>query len=423
MSAAFGQRLSTAGMTVDTTTLLTELMLTPDGRADPYPRYAAVREHTPAFRFPVGPMVVVTRYEDCQAILRDGRFGKGGAGLADSAAGREGKQRRRQSRPRVKASLLHMDPPEHTRLRRLVSLAFTPRTVERLRPGIVRLTDDLLDGFAGEVDVVAELADLLPVAVIGEMLGVPQEMREDLRPLVRDLVLSVEPGATADALERAWRASEAIGERFGSLIDERRRAPSEDLLSELVHVEEHGDRLDRGELVALIALLFGAGYETTTNLIGNGLLALLDHPDEMRRLRDDRSLLASAVDEMLRWDSPVQALARTALDDVQLYDVDVRTGETVALMIGCANRDPRAFHEPERFDIGRQGPAPVSFGAGIHYCIGAALARAEGQVAVDRMLDRFPTIEPAWGDERPRFRGIVVRGLEALPVLVGEHRP
>ena len=404
---------------IDPNALLAEVMLTPDGRADPYPRYAAIREQVAAFRSTIG-VVVVTRYEDCQWVLHDARFGKGESRAAWKRHGLTEQQwierypalgRRRAS------SLLDMNPPDHTRLRRLVSKAFTPRTVEQLRPDIVRLTDGLLDQFDGTIDVIRDLARVLPITVIGKMLGVPPSDRADLYPLVRDLVRTIEPGASLEQLDAGERASEAIAARFTELISERRLAPTDDLLSELVHVEERDDRLSQAELVSTIALLFGAGFETTTNFIGNGLLALLDHPAQLQRLREDRSLLGIAVEELLRWDTPVQAAGRTALEDVDLHGLEVRSGEQVALMLGSANRDPRTFDDPDQLDIARVGPPPMSFGSGIHRCLGAALARAEGQVVLDRLLDRFPVIEPAWGAERPRFAdSIILRGLETLPI-------
>jgi cytochrome P450 len=218
-------------------------------------------------------------------------------------------------------------------------------------------------------------------------------------------------------LEAAAAAARSITARFEDLIAERRARPTDDLLSELVHVEEEGDQLTHDELLSTVILIYGAGFETTTNLIGNGLLALLDHPDQMRRLREDRSLLKTAVDELLRWDSPVQLDGRQAFEGLEVNGVAVEAGQQVVTMLGSANRDPRVFDDPDRLDVGREGLAPLSFGSGIHYCLGASLARAEGQVVFERLLDRFGVIEPAWGDERPRYRdSIVLRGLESLPV-------
>ena len=404
----------------DADALLAEILLTPEGKADPYTRYAVIREQAPAFRSAMG-MVVVGRYDECQWVLRDPRFGKSDEvvprwdvhGLTEDEWLARFPDFDRDSR----RSMLGLNPPDHTRLRSLVSKAFTPRTVERLRPRIVTLTDEILDRVDGEVDVITELALPLPMTVIGEMLGVPKSERIELQPLVRAVVVTLEFNATLEQLEAAQAAAKEINARFEDLIAHRREHPTDDLLSGLVHVEEEGDQLSHDELLSTVMLLFAAGFETTTNLIGNGLLALLDHPDELRRLRGDRSLLRTAVEELLRWDSPVQLDGRAAFEDLDVRGVEVHAGEQVVTMLGSANRDPRMFDEPDRFDVGRDGAAPMSFGSGIHYCLGAALARAEGQVVFDRLLDRFEQLEPAWGDVRPSYRdSIVLHGLESLPV-------
>jgi cytochrome P450 len=255
------------------------------------------------------------------------------------------------------------------------------------------------------------------MAVIGEMLGVPAADQVTLQPLIRTAVATLEFDPPLEVLEAAAVAARAITAQFEELITERRVRPTGDLLSELIHVEEEGDQLTHDELVSTVILIYGAGFETTTNLIGNGLLALLDHPDQLQRLHDDRSLMKSAVEELLRWDSPVQLDGRRAFEDVEVAGFAVEAGEEVITMLGSANRDPRVFDDPDRFDVGRDGPAPMSFASGIHYCLGASLARAEGQVVFEQLLDRFATIEPAWGDDRPRYRdSIVLRGLETLPV-------
>jgi cytochrome P450 len=300
-----------------------------------------------------------------------------------------------------------------------VAKAFTPKTVEQLRPDVARLTARLLDGFegGGVVDVIPELALRLPIAVISQMLGVPEAYWPELQPLVRAAVASLEIDTTLEQLESAARAGQGIAARFEGLIAERRERPTDDLLSELVHVEEQGDQLDHDELIATVILLFAAGFETTTNLIGNGLLALLDHPEQLQRLRDDRTLLGTAVEELLRWDSPVQVDGRMAWEDLDVHGVPVRAGEQVVTLLGAANRDPRAFDDPDRFDVGRTTSKLMSFGAGIHFCLGAPLARTEGRIVFEQLLDRFRVIEPGWGDDRPRYReSIVLRGLESLPV-------
>jgi len=405
---------------VDVNALLAEIFLTPEGKNDPYPRYAAIREHAPVFRSDFG-LVVLSRYEDCQWALRDPRLGKGGPidaweqyGLTEAEWTARFGDLGSGSR-----SMLGLDPPDHTRLRKLVAKAFTPRTVENLRPDIERLTDELLDGMDGVVDVIAALALPLPMAVISQMLGIPADESAVLQPHVRTATQLLEFNPSLDALDAAAGSNRVIVEHLEALIAARRTHPTDDLLSELIHVEEAGDQLSHDELLATVMLLFGAGFETTTNLIGNGLLALLDHPDQLQRWRDDRALTKPAVEELLRWDSPVQIDGRVLFEDVELHGVPVASGEQFATLLGAANRDPRMFDEPERFDVGRIGPAPMSFGAGIHFCLGAALARAEGHVVFERLLDRFPVIEPGWSD-RPVYRDtIVLHGLESLPVRVG----
>ena len=405
---------------VDVNALLAEIFLTPEGKNDPYPRYAAIREHAPVFRSDFG-LVVLSRYEDCQWALRDPRLGKGGPfdaweqyGLTEA----EWTARFGDLGPGSR-SMLGLDPPDHTRLRKLVAKAFTPRTVENLRPDIERLTDELLDGMDGVVDVIAALALPLPMAVISQMLGIPADESAVLQPYVRTATQLLEFNPSLDVLDAAAGSNRVIVEHLEALIAARRAHPTDDLLSELIHVEEAGDQLSHDELIATVMLLFGAGFETTTNLIGNGLLALLDHPDQLQRLRDDRSLMKTAVEELLRWDSPVQIDGRMLFEDLDLHGVHLAAEEQFVTLLGAANRDPRMFDEPERFDVGRIGPAPMSFGAGIHFCLGAALARAEGHVVFERLLDRFPAIEPAWSD-RPVYRDtIVLHGLESLPVRVG----
>ncbi len=324
--------------------------------------------------------------------MRDPRFGKGEPGPIWQQYDMTEAQwhERFEDFTKQTSSMLGMDPPDHTRLRRLVAKAFTPKTVEKLRPSIERLTDELLDRCVGDVDVIAVLAVAVPMSVIGEMLGVPVSMRDELQPHIRAAVATLELNPTLEQLDAAAIAATEAANRFDELIAERRQAPTDDLLSELVHVEEQGDQLSHAELISTIMLIFGAGFETTTNLIGNGLLALLDHPAELQRLRDDPSLMPTAIEELLRWDSPVQMDGRKAFEDVELHGVEVKAGGEVITLLGAANRDPRAFDDPERFDVGRNGAQPMSFGAGIHFCLGAPLARAEGRVVFERLLAPVP---------------------------------
>ena len=399
----------------DADALLMELVATPEGRADPYARYATLRCLSPVHRSGFG-FWVLTRYDDCQHLLRHPNVGKDFS-QAVSALGLSEEHQAEQAVFRDDHSnMLFADPPDHTRLRGLASRAFTPRTVEALRPQVVALVDELIDGFGGgEVDVMDALAFPLPVTVIGEMLGVPVEDRARFRPLVRASTALLELTITPEALTEATAASATMEQYFTELVAERRARPRDDLLTKLIHAEDEGDRLSEIELVSTAILLFAAGFETTTHLIGNGLLALLQHPDQLARLRHDRALVRPAVEELLRYDSPVQITARTAYEDIGIAGHTVPSGTTVLALLGAANRDPARFTDPERFDVGRsEGPA-LSFGSGIHYCLGAALARLEGQIVLDRLLERFATWELVGGQPQHRD-SLTLRGLVDLRV-------
>ncbi len=403
---------------IDADTLLVELVATPEGRADPYSRYAALRTHAPVHRSSLG-FWVLTRYDDCQQLLRDSRVGKDFSGAAD-ALGLSEEQRDEQAAFRNDHSnMLFADPPDHTRLRGLATRAFTPRTVEALRPSIVTLVDDLLDGFGdGEVDVMDALAFPLPVTVIGEMLGVPAEDRPRFRPLVRASTAVLELAITPEALSEATAASAEMEQYFAALVTERRARPQDDLLTQLIEAEDKGDQLSEYELISTAILLFAAGFETTTHLIGNGLLALLRNPDQLERLRHDRALLRPAVEELLRYDSPVQITARTAYEAIEIAGHTIEPGTAVLALLGAANRDPQRFREPDRLDVARSEGSSLSFGSGIHYCLGAALARLEMGIVLDRLLDRFPTWELV-GDQ-PRHRdSLTLRGLVDLRISFG----
>jgi cytochrome P450 len=396
--------------------LLLELFSTPEGRADPYSRYARMRSEGPMFWSSL-EMWVSTRFEDCQLVLRDPRFGKREDEGVDERFSMNTFSPEQMDFLRQRRSMLFMNPPDHTRLRGLVSKAFTPRTVERLRPEIVTLVDDLLEKFPqGEpVDVISALAFPLPVAVIGRMLGVPAEDWPRFQSVMRNVTVLLEPMIPPDQLELAFAGQLELDAYFRELLAERRRQPQDDLISHLLAVEEGSDRLSELELISTATLLFGAGFETTTNLIGNGLYALLTHPEQLARLRSDRSLMRLAVDELLRFDSPVQIDGRQARENVDVGGYMVEEGAGVVTLLGAANRDPAHFSDPDRLDVTRDEGPPMSFGSGIHYCLGAALARAEGQVVFDRLLERFSRIELA--DEHPARRDrITLRGLLELPV-------
>jgi len=391
----------------------------PAFREDPYAVYARLREQDPVHQSPLG-IWVLSRYADCASILRDPRASSDARNsdqykaFEQQAALDPDAQLFAETRP-----FLFMDPPDHTRLRRLVSKAFTPRVVERLRPRVEAIVGELLDGVAerGEMDVIANLAYPLPVTVISEMLGVPPEDHERFKQWSSELAHSLDPQMTPnpELMQRQQAAADAFRDYFRGLLAERRAEPRDDLLSALVQADEAGDTLTEEELLTTCILLLIAGHETTVNLIGNGLLALLRWPDEQRRLRDDPSLARSAVEELLRYDPPVQMTVRTALDDIAVGGHTIEKGVQAVVLLGSASRDPAEFAEPDRLDITRAENRHIAFGLGIHFCLGAPLARVEGEIALREVLSRFAGLELA--AERPVYKpNIVLRGLESLPV-------
>lgn len=407
-------------------TLAMELLAgVPDVVANPHDHYRALRDIAPIHRMELPgdiTLTVLTRYEDCKAVLASHHFGTPGSGLQDDERRARGFGLFGDELPPLPIEttppMLFLNPPDHTRIRGLFSRAFTPRRVEALRPHIDELVAGVLDPLrdGGEVDLLDVLGFPLPVAVIGELVGVPREDWPRFRRLVRDAAASLELNAGAEVLTRSREAMEEMGGYFDELITERKARPTEDLLSALIQVEDRGDRLTREELIANVILLFAAGFETTTNLIGNGIATLCTHRDELRRVQADRSLLPTMVEEILRYESPVQLTGRGALVDTTLPDGSpVRAGQVVLTLLGAANRDPNRFEDPERFDIGRTDNAPLSFAWGIHHCLGASLARAEGQSVFAGFFDRFADVELL--DDPPHWRrSLTLRGLDDLRV-------
>ncbi len=388
--------------------------LLPEFHANPYPFYHRLRAADPVHRTPMG-LWVLTRYDDVVSVMRDPRFGRDG--FDQILANVYGEDTTNESRPR---SMLFRDPPDHTRLRGLVSQAFTPRVIERMRSYIQDIVDRLLDQVqnANAMDVIADLAYPLPVTVICEMLGVPTDAHAGIRQWSADLVRSLDAiGMPTDegVVQQGRTARRAMLDYFRGLIPERRQTPRDDLLSLLIAAEEQGDRLTEGELLLTCNLLFVAGHETTVNLIGNGLLALLNHPDQLAKLRADPTLLPGAVEELLRYDSPVQRTGRITNTDVELAGRKIAKGSVVVTAIGAANRDPAHFPDPDRLDIMRRDNRHIAFGFGIHFCLGAPLARLEGQIAIDTLLRRMPGLRLA--TSTPEWReSSTLRGLKTLPV-------
>ena len=394
-----------------------ELFKTTEGRRDPYAAYHQIRELSPVHRSDELHVWLLSRYDDCAAALRDPRLGKDYVRTMDV---RRPNWRERRSMARGELSMLNTDGPYHTRLRKLVSKAFTPRSIEALRPRIAAMVDGYLDVLAesGGGDLMSLVAFPLPVQVIGELLGVPDSGRPQFRELVRDVTAVFEVGATDEQLDRADAASAVTEDYFRGLIDAKRGRPDDNLLSSLVNASDGGDRLTDDELITLANLLFIAGFETTTNLIGNGMVALFDHPDQMRLLREHPAACAELADELLRYDGTAQLSTRFVKEDIAFGDHTIPAGETVFTLLGAGNHDPGRYADPDRLDLTRTQIRPLSFGGGVHFCLGAALARMEIDVFFTRTFARFSTVELA-GEVVFRDR-LTLRGVPDLQITVRE---
>jgi len=386
---------------------------------NPYPAYAAMRDREPYFDESARSWVL-TRYSDIQPVLRSPHFSQ--AGFAERIERALGKGPLTEC---LGQWLLFRDPPHQARLRALASQAFTPGAVERLRETIQRTVDDLLSQTrpVGRMDVIADLAYPLPVLVICALLGVPAADRGGFAAWSATLAESLDALSTHEdqIIRRGNAAVAGLDAYFRDLVSHRRGALGDDLLSELIVARYGADRLTEDELIATCILLFFAGHETTVNLIGNGLLALLRHPRELQRLLDDPHLIGNAVEEILRFDSPVQRTARTLEHDTWIGGQCAQRGQRVMLLLGAANRDPQRFAEADRLDIARtDAKHHLSFGGGIHYCVGAPLARLEAQIAIETLLRRLPGLRLV--DATPSWRHtFLLRGLRSLPVTFTAH--
>jgi cytochrome P450 len=388
---------------------------------DPYDQYRRLRELRPVHESPLGPWTL-TRYDDCSRLLRDPSLSVdeqhsayNGREEMFAAAGVE-------RRNRGQRAILNIDPPDHTRIRRLVSKAFTPRRVEALLPRVQQLVDGMLDDAEarGDMDVIADLAFPLPFAVISEMLGMPQADALSLREWSHTLVTSLEPLTSPEEIPKMMHASDNMVAHVDAAIEWKRREPADDLLSAMIAAEEEGDRLKPDELRDQVILLFVAGHETTVNLIGNGTLALLRNPDQLALLRAQPDLIGNAIEELLRYDSPVQFTRRIALEPLEIDGNHIEPGSFIFTILGAANHDPEHFGpDADSLDLTRRdAPHHISFGGGIHHCLGAVLARAEARIAIGSVVARFPALEVA--TDEPAWNGrLVLRGLDALPVTLG----
>jgi cytochrome P450 len=394
--------------------------LDPSFRADPYPTYARLRAEDSVHHAPWGGWLV-SRYADCVAMLKDARASSDmSASPAYQRAREQGLFDPDEALARTPPFLI-LDPPDHTRLRGLVSKAFTPKAIEQARPRVQRIVDELLDCAAERrrVELIEEIAYPLPVQAICGMLGVPPEDHETFAGWSRLLSQAMDPQPITPPETIAARrdAGNAFAQYFRDLIAERRKRPGDDLLSKLIAVEEAGDVLSEDELISTCILLLAAGHETTVSLIGNGVLALLRHPEELRRLQHGRSLARSAVEEVLRYDAPVQFAIRTAKEGIELDGHVIAEGDQLLLLLASANRDATQFPEPDRFDVTRNESRHLAFGHGIHFCLGAPLARLEGELFFATLARRFSRV--SLRTEAPQYApNIVNRRLAELPIEV-----
>jgi unspecific monooxygenase len=386
--------------------------------ADPYPAYAELRASSPVLYDDATDHWLVSRYEDVNALLRDRRFGRTYLHVASHD------DMGRPSPPDwhapfwdlINAGILDMEPPDHTRVRRLVAKAFTPRFVESLRPRVQSIVDGLIDDVAGagEFDLLPTIAEPLPVTVIAEMLGIPEADRRHLRPWSADICKMYELNPQVASQQDAVRASTEFSEYLRELARERRNASGEDLISLLARVVDQEEALTEDELVGTCVLLLNAGHEATVNSTLIGWWTLFRHPDQLRRLREDRSLLPRAIEELLRFDTPLQMFERWVLEPFELHGHPIAKGAELGLIFGSANRDPDVFERPDELDLGREPNPHLTFGAGIHFCLGAPLGRLELQTSFTTLLDRFPRLELV---EEPRWKpNYIIRGLEGLRV-------
>ena len=394
---------------------------TPEARADPYPMYRELLAHNPVSWNSILQTWVFTRYEDVDAILTHQHTSADRRSGSNTFA--EMQRKYIEDNPKdlfVRApTMLTSDPPEHTRLRRLVSKAFTPRAVEDLRPRIQNIVDELLTDVAGkgEMDLVHALGYPLPVIVIAELLGVPTEDRGKFKEWSDDIVASLGgPFTPQDVLQTAAKARGELDQYLSGVIEDRRKNPRDDLISGLIAAEDEGTVLSTEEIYSTTILLLVAGNETTTHLIDNGMLALLKNPDQVEILRDDPSLIGSAVEELLRFIGPVQATGRTIKEDLEVGGQAMKARDSAFVLLGAANHDPAKWgDDAHKLDVTRNPVDHVGLGDGIHFCLGAPLARAEAQIAIGTLIERFPKLklavdEPEWGGT------FIIRGVKSLPL-------
>lgn len=392
----------------------------PRFNANPYPTYHRLRSEDPVHRYFVGGDWIVTRYADVKAVLKS-------VCVRTDDRPKSIQERNKYLQEQgnnlntlaytTSRFLFYMNPPDHTRLRVLVSKGFSPVVVERMRPHIQAIVDELLDKVRhqGSMDIVNDLASPLSVNVISRLLGIPKEAQQQLHQWTNVLSRILDPLVSLKEYEAMNKATEEIQEYLATLISEREKNPQEDLISNLLAAKEQNDRLSSKEILAICTILFGAGEETTGNTIGNGMLALLQHPNQMKQLKMEPLLIQSAVEEIIRYDSAIQMLTRIATDNLEIGNQTIKANEKIVLCLGAANRDPAQFSNPDQLNINREPNQHVAFADGIHYCLGAALARAEAQIAINTLLQQLPGLKLV-SNQLEWKKSIVIRGLKALPV-------
>ncbi|MER5446903.1 cytochrome P450 [Streptomyces sp. NPDC002764] len=389
--------------------------------ADPYPAYAELRATGRVHYFEATDQWLVPHHADVSALLRERRLGRTYLHRFDHEDfGRTAPPPEHEPFHTLNDhGMLDLEPPDHTRIRRLVSKAFTPRTVERLKPYVGDLAGRLVDRLVeeGGGDLLTDVAEPLPVAVIAEMLGIPEADRAPLRPWSADICGMYELNPSEETARKAVQASVEFSDYLRQLIAERRREPGDDLISGLIAAHDEGDRLTEQEMISTAVLLLNAGHEATVNATVNGWYALFRNPGQLAALRADHSLVPTAVEELMRYDTPLQLFERWVLDDIEIDGTVIPRGAEIAMLFGSANHDPEVFRDPERLDLTRADNPHISFSAGIHYCIGAPLARIELAASMTALLRKAPTLSLT--EEPKRKPNFVIRGLEGLSVHVG----
>ncbi len=397
-------------------------LYTPEVLRNPHPALALLRADAPLYHVPHREMGslpwLLTRYDDSLALLNDERFTKDMTRLPGRENARGGDMMM-QAAASINRHMLTVDPPDHTRLRALIHKAFTPRMIRELEARIQAISDELIDALLakGQGDFLAEFAIPLPITVIAELLGIPHEDQAKFRYWSQTIVLG---GSTGTKPEEIGAAAIEFIMYFHEMFDQRRADPRDDLITALVQAEEAGEKLDQQELISMVFLLLVAGHETTVNLIGNGMLTLLQHPDQLAKLRANPDLIKNAIEEMLRYEGPVgTSTMRWALEPIEMYGQTIQPGEMVLASLLGANRDPDVFPNPDVFDVTRSPSKHIAFGNGIHYCVGAPLARLEGAVAFNTLLRRLPDLQLAVAvDELEWNPTLLLHGMKAMPVTV-----